>query len=131
MTSCRNEVFKYTLSGCTFILPVLCSATKIVKYIFYWTVTVQIWIMHVDIWSPLHAFTNNTGDKGCLIHYICDLPQIVISSITFYIISVNSSRLFMSEVVLSFGMLVLVGVDYDSTFKQAFIKLCKSLKLTY
>ena len=68
------------------------------------TLTVHLWIMRVDIWFPVHFITKNTGSKGPLMNCMCDLMQFVISNITFETTPTNLAHLFMSKVVLSFGM---------------------------
>ena len=98
---------------------------------FYWTVMVSFFITHIDIWFPLHVVTNKTVATGYLTNCMWDLIQFVISSINFDIISTNLAFLFVSKVILSFGMCSVVEVDGGSTFKKSFIQIFKALKRTY
>ena len=56
---------------------------------------------------------------------MCDLTQFVVSSPTTDITSVALTELFMSTVVLTFGMCSVVVVDDGSNFKNVFLETCK------
>ena len=102
---------------------------------FSWPVTVPFWIMHIDLWSPGHtelATSSNSKEtkKGYLMNTMCDMSQFVISSITFDTTALQLSQLFMSDVVLSFGMCAVLVVDEGSNFKSVFQEMCSILKIT-
>ena len=83
--------------------------------------------MHLDLWSP-GITTDATGKPGYLLNSICDLTQFVVSSITFNTEATVLARLFMEDVVLSFGMVAFVVVDADSRFRSVFEEVCTILK---
>ena len=62
---------------------------------------------------------------------MCDSTQFVISTITFDITSHALVKLFMADVIKSFGMCVIVVIDDGSTFKGHFILMCEALKIQY
>ena len=55
---------------------------------------------------------------------MCDLTQFVISIIVKDANSMNLGKLFMEQVVLSFGMVAVVVVDADSKFLHFFKDMC-------
>ena len=86
--------------------------------------------MHIDIWSPLTVLHKN--QEGCrLINDMCDLTQFVILSIKTDTKAESLAKLFMEEVVLSFGMVALVLVDADRRFRGAFEEMFKCLQITF
>ena len=62
---------------------------------------------------------------------MCDITQFMVSSVTSDIILAALAQLFMSDVVLTFGMCSVVVIDDGSTFKGVFITMCSKLDLTY
>ena len=72
---------------------------------------------------------NADGEKGYLMNSMCYLTQFIVSSITCKIDSVSLAQLFMSDVVLSFGMCSVVVADDESPFKGAFTAMCLALKI--
>ena len=96
-----------------------------------WLLTVPLLIMLINIWSLVHVITNMTGAKLYLMNCIFNLMQFVVSNITFYTSSTNLACLFVSQVVLSFGMCLVVIIEYGITFKQSFLLMYKYLKITY
>ena len=72
--------------------------------------------MHVDLWSPGTVVTNDQGNTGYLMNSMCDLTQFVISTITFNITSRALAKLFILDVILSFGMCAVVVIDDGRTF---------------
>ena len=87
--------------------------------------------MHVDLWSPGDT-TSSINEKGYLMNSMCDLTQFVISSVTFDTTALELSQLlFMSDVILTFGMCApVIIVDEGSNFKVAFQEMCDILKIT-
>ena len=59
------------------------------------------------------------------------LTQYVVSTPTFDITAANLTKLFMEEVLLTFGMCAVVFVDDGRYFKDIFKEMCEHLKLTY
>ena len=84
--------------------------------------------MHVDLYMP-----GNILDKECytlqLMNCMCDLTQFIISIIVKEANSMNLGKLFMEQVVLSFGMVAVVVVDADSKFLHSFKEMCKRLNI--
>ena len=96
---------------------------------FSWPITVPFWIIHVDLWSPGHI-SNDKGAKGYLLNCMDDLTQFVVSSPTYDVTAHNLAQLFMSDVILSFGMCAVVVVDEGSNFKSVFVDMCTALNIT-
>ena len=63
--------------------------------------------MNIDIWLP-KKFLHNNEEVCHLINNMCDLTQVIILSITTDDTSESLAKLFMEEVVLSFGMVAVV-----------------------
>ena len=97
---------------------------------FSWPVTVPFWIIHVDLWSP-GLTEDSSGQKIYLLNCMCDLTRCIVSSITTSTDSSTFAQIFMSEVVLSFGMCSMVVIDDGSTFKSVFILMCTELKTNF
>ena len=97
---------------------------------FSWHVTVPFWIMHVDLWS--HGIIEDVdGKKIHLLDFMCDFSQFIISSITISTEAHILVRIFMSEVVMTFGMYSVVIIDDNRPFKYVFIIMCEVIKLGY
>lgn len=96
---------------------------------FSWPVTLPFWIMHVDLWSP--GNTEIDGRKGHLLNAVCDLTQFAVSSVTYDITALQLSQIFMSDVVLTFGMCAVVVVDAGSSFRGIFEEMCTLLGITF
>ena len=62
---------------------------------------------------------------------MCALTQFVVSTIFFKINADHLATLFMSSIILNFGMCYVVRVDNGSNFKGVFIDMCKILKITH
>ena len=62
---------------------------------------------------------------------MCDLMHFVVSTPTKNTTAENVVELFMEEVLLNFGMCAVIVIDYDSTFKGTFQKMCDPLKIIY
>ena len=95
-----------------------------------WPLTVLFWIMHLDLWSFGHH-NDGQDNKGYLMNSMFDITQFIILSSTVDASSVNFSQLFMSEIVLAFGMRSVVVVDNGSSFKCLCMVMCKLLDLAY
>ena len=86
--------------------------------------------MNVDLWLP-GATANADGEKGYIMNSMCDLTQFIISSVTYKIDSTTLALSFMSDIILSFGMCIVVVVDDGSPFKDAFTAMCLTLKINF
>ena len=71
--------------------------------------------MHVDLWMP-GKITNDTGETMQLMNAMCDLTQFIVSILVTEATSESLSKLFMEQVVFTFGMVAVVVVDADSKF---------------
>ena len=85
--------------------------------------------MHVDLWMP-GKLLDEEGRTLQLMNCMCDLTQFVISIIVKEANSMNLGKLFMEQVVLSFGMVAVVVVDADSKFLHSFKEMCKPLHIS-
>ena len=97
---------------------------------FSWPVTIPFYIMHLDIWSPGNVLADHKNG-GHLLNCMCDLTQFVVFCILTDTTAAALSEIFMSQVVLSFGMVAIVVVDADSRFRSTFEAMCTMLKLTF
>ena len=125
-----NNDIKFWVQWCNHCIAYAAWRTCKSEINFSWPITVPFWIIHVDIWSP-GATVNENEDKGYLMNSICDMTQFVVPSITYSIASASLAQLFMSEVILSFGMCSVVVINDGSTFKGAFIAMCQALKINF
>ena len=82
--------------------------------------------MHVDLWMP-GKLVNESGKTLQLMNRMCDLTQFVISILVDDARSEILAKLFMEQVVLSFGMVAVVVVDADSKFLHLFQEMCSKL----
>ena len=86
--------------------------------------------MHLDIWSPGTALHKN--QEVCnIINAMRDLTQFIILYITTYTKAESLAKLFMEEVVLSFGRVAVAVVDTDRQFKGSFEEMCKFLQIKF
>ena len=95
---------------------------------FSWPVTTPFYIMHVDLWMP-GKLLEEEGRTLQLMNCMCDLTQFFIFIIVKEANSMNLGKLFMEQVVLSFGMVAVVVVDADSKFLHFFKDMCKQLNI--
>ena len=123
-----REDIKNWVRMCAHCIAYNAWRTRQSELYFSWPITVPFWIMHVDLWSP-GTTTDDAGHKGYLMNSMCDLTQFVVSSPTTDITSVALAELFMSTVVLTFGMCSVVVVDDGSNFKNVFLEMCKKLNI--
>ena len=84
--------------------------------------------MHVDLWMP-GKLVNDHGETLQLMNCMCDLIQFVISILVNEAISETLAKLFMEQVVLSFGMVAVIVVDADSKFLGVFQAMCTALDI--
>ena len=62
---------------------------------------------------------------------MCDLTQFVVSNITTETHAEHIAKILMENVVLSFGMAVILVVDTNSRFKRVFKDMCTALGIIY
>jgi len=70
---------------------------------------------------------DESGKTLQLLNCMCDLTQFVISILVDDASSDNLGKIFMEQVVLSFGMVSVVVVDTDSKFLNLFQDMCQQL----
>ena len=95
------------------------------------TITSPFWIIQTDLWIPGNADTDSRVNTGYLLNSLCNLTQFVVSTPTFNITASALAKLFMEEVLLTFGMCAVVVLDDGRYFKDIFKEMCEHLKLTY
>ena len=93
-------------------------------------ITVPFWIMHVNLWSP-GVMLDTDGNKSYLMNSMNDMTQFVVSSETTKIEAASLAKIFVKDVIMNFGMCSVVVIDDGSTFKNAFMDMCKKLRLHY
>ena len=125
----RSDI-KLWVQRCAHCISYNVWRTRTSELNYSWPITVPFWIMHVDLWSP-GSNTNDNGDKGYLMNSMCDITQFLVSSPTNDITAANLAKLFMADVVLSFGMCSVVVIDDGSSFKSVFIAMCDCLRIVY
>lgn len=97
---------------------------------FSWPVTAPFYIMHLDLWQPGKLLTRSQ-ESVYLFNSMCDLTQFVISSVITNPCATELARLFMDQVILSFGMCSVVVVDADSKFRSSFESMCTKLGIMF
>ena len=100
------------------------------KGIFSWLITVLFWIIHVDLWS-LGLIEDNYGKKGYLINSMYDVTQFIASSSTTDINVAHLAHLFIADVILTFGICLVVVIGDGSSFKRVFKSMCNVLSMVY
>ena len=98
---------------------------------FSWPITSQFWIIHTDLWIPGNYAIDSKGNTGYLLNSLCELTQFVVSTPTFDITAATLEKLFMEEVLLTFGKCAVFVVDDGKNFKGIFKEMCEHLKSTY
>ena len=78
---------------------------------FSWSVTSLFYIMHVDFWAPGKFINKQAGRTMMFLNAMCDLTQFNISSITENPTAEYLAQLFMEDVVLIFGIMIVVVID--------------------
>ena len=97
---------------------------------FSWPVTIPFYIMHVELWNPGTDISNNSARRH-LLNDMRDLTQFVVSTITTETHVEHLAKLFMKNVVILFGVVVILIVDANSQFKSVFKDVCLSLGIVY
>lgn len=87
---------------------------------FSWNFTITLQIIHVDLSWPDFTEDDNL-DKAYLKNSMCDVTQFVSLSPTTSIDTVALAQLFMSDVLLYFGVCSILVIDDGSTFQNASI----------
>ena len=96
--------------------------------VFLWQITMQFYIVHVHIWSLVYLFDTKKGTIQ-LMNSMCDLTQVVISSLIRNINTKILAKNLMEEVALSFWMTAVIVVDAESKFISVFEDMCTALKM--
>lgn len=125
----RDDIKKW-IKGCPHCIAKNIWRNRRHELYFSWPVTAPFYIIHCDIWVPGKLLTAQ-GNTVSLLNAMCDLTQFVVSSIVENPTAAELARVFMDQVLLSFGMCAVVVVDADSKFKSAFEDMCKKLGLLF
>ena len=86
---------------------------------FLWPVTTPFYIMHIDLWDP-GRITDENGGIMQLMNVMCDLTQCIVSTLVTNATSKILGKLFMEQVVFTFGIVAVVVVDADSKVLHLF-----------
>ena len=100
------------------------------KMYFSCPVTTPSCIMHVELWIP-GKLVHNDGKTLQLMTCMCKLTRFVISIMIDDARSEILAKLFMEQVVLSFGMVAVVIVYADSKFLGLLEKMCLGLDFIF
>ena len=82
--------------------------------------------MHVDLWLP-GKLLDSEGNTLQLMNAMCDLTQFVVSMLITDATAEHLGKIFMEQVVLTFGLVAVVVVDADSKFLGLFEDMCHRL----
>ena len=93
---------------------------------FSWPVTTPFYIMHVDLWMP-GKLVDSQGNTLQLMNAMCDLTQFVVSMLVTEATAEMLGKIFMEQVVFTFGLVAVVVVDADSKFLGLFEDMCNRL----
>ena len=121
---------KYWCSQCAHCITYASGRTRESELNVSWPITLTFWIMRMDLWL-LEAMVNADGEKGYLMNSMCDFTQYIISSATYKIDSTSLAQLFMSDIILSFGMCSVMFVDDGSPLLSAFTAMYLALILNF
>ena len=94
-----------------------------------WPVSSPFAILHADLWCP-GDYTDYTGSHY-LLNVICDLTQFVVVVPVTGSTSALMAKYFMQDVLLKFGLCLLVVIDDGTPFKSAFTAACIVLKIPF
>ena len=97
---------------------------------FSWPVTAPFYIIHLDIWLP-GDLRLGTGKKVSLLNAMCDLTQFVVSTVITDVSANALAKVFMEQVVFSFGLVSVVVDDADNKFLNVFQQMCTLLKIHF
>ena len=97
---------------------------------FSWPITTPFYIMHLDLWHPGKTATY-TSKHGMLLNCMCDMSQFVVSIIADNASASHLAKLYMENVILTFGMCAIVVVDADNSFRGVFEEMCTILKIHF
>lgn len=84
-------------------------------------------IISTDIWCPGNT-VSLTGIKYIL-NCMCDMTQFVVPTALAHITSSDLAKAFMENVLLKFGIYIVLVVDGGSTFMGIFIHMAKALNI--
>ena len=125
----QNNI-KEWIKGCPECISSSMWRNKRNKLYFSWPITAPFYIMHLDLWQP-GKLTTQQYDPIYLLNCMCDLAQFVISTIITNPNSTELARLFMEQVLLSYGMCSVVVVDAESKFQATFKDMCAKLNIMF
>ena len=125
----RNNI-KAWVKSCAQCIDYDVWCNKKSELYFSWPVTTPFYIMHVDLWMP-GKLVDDTGNTLQLMNSICDLIQFVVFILVSDARAETLAKLFMEQVVFTFGMVVVIVVDADSEFLQLFKEMCFKLDFIF
>ena len=128
-TGLRTDITAW-VKGCTHCLSYNVCRNRKQELHFSWTVTISFYIVHVQLWSPGTAISNNSSGRH-LLNAMCDLTQFVVSNITTEAHVEHLENLFMDNVTLSLSMVTILAVDVNSRFNSFFKYMCAALGIIY
>ena len=86
--------------------------------------------MHVDVW--IHGkLVDDIGHSIQVMNCMCNLTQVIINILVNNVRAKTLAKLFMEQVVLSFGMVDVIVVDADRKFLSLFKEMCFRLDLIF
>ena len=95
-----------------------------------WPVIVPFWMIHMDLQSQ-DIQEDAKGNKGYLLKYMCDISEFVVSSPTVDLTATHLVQLFVSDIIMTFGMCSVLIIDNRRSFKGLFIIMGEALDLKY
>ena len=99
------------------------GATVRAKCVFSWLVTTPFYIMHVDMWIP-GKLLDKDGKTLHLMNAMCELAQFVVSMLIADATAELLGKIFIEQVVFTFGLVAVVVVDIDSKCMSVFEDIC-------
>lgn len=123
----RRDI-KFWVKSCAYCCAYNIWCNRKSEVYFSWPVTTPFYIMHVDLWMP-GKLTDEAGETLQLMNAMCDLTQFIVSIVVSNANSTVLAKLFMEQVVLTFGMVAVVVVDADSKFLGNFSAMCDILDI--
>ena len=125
-----REYIKTWVARCAHCVSYNVWRTRKSEMHFSWPITVSFWVMNVDLWYPF--LVEDAGrEKDILMSSMCNLTQFIVSSPTLDIDAASLAQLFVSNVIMSFGMRSVILIDDGSTFRSIFIGMCTSLNINH
>ena len=117
----RTDVIAW-VKGCAHCLSYNVWVDRKQELHLYFPVTIQLYTMHVNLWAPGTALSNNSSGHN-LLNAMCDLTQFVVLTYTTETHAEHLAKLFIENVVLLFGMVAILVVK-TTVGPRASSKIC-------